>query len=226
MQRVIFLSVLTTAFACLAEDFSADCLQFKRELSRQQQLMPVDYGLRFSGSLIDLGSSLNRTTSIQLEDGEITIPYVGEEVITLDDLEETVELQYQGNSLLAYSYEAEAFTDVRSELLGYEPLPQHLFEQPVTPEWLTYQSFNVEPESLDCGDQTESGLRNTAYLLNKPIWAVKGSKVFRLSDYEVGMLQLVPSKQRANVLILQKGKVFRFEYGSDSSTTMTLWLNR
>lgn len=218
----LFFSFLTSAsFA----DFVFDCQQFKNELRVQSKLWLADYDIRFTGEVVNLGASLDHPSIIELGESQIRIPFIGRENISLAGTTQTYNYSFDGNNLLAYSYQASSYDDIRSELLGYEQTEIPLFDQTVYAEWLTFKSFEVDTESLDCYGDEDQGLKTTAMLLSKGMMAEQGSRVYRLSDYDVGLLQLNSAGDRASILVLEKDTVFRLVFRTDTSTKLTLWLD-
>ncbi len=225
MPRFILLSLsLLASFCVAAGDFLDQCSSFQKKIISQGEFYGFDPDLKFSGSISFSKNLSSDYTNISFGKKNLKIPFIGEKSIRLEPSFNSIVKKVDSGLVVVSFYEANTYTDVRSEFLRMKKGAAPLFEPPVFHDWLAYKGFEYNTGDLVCSEDESSAQKVIAYLSAKVVLASRESKVLRLEDFDVGLVQINSKKSVAVLVVLEGENTLELVFKANPGVDLFEWL--
>ncbi len=201
-----------------------ECMQFVAGMDNMPSGYGVDYDTTYSGSIREIGSTLDSSTHVQFGERSLQMPFVGREKLVVNYEGGTARLKHGSGRAVASYYDSVEHDDVVEYVTGKSIAGANPFEDTVLHEWLAAKGFEYTTEDLDCDGPAKEVAKTMAFLAAKASLSGEGSTVYRLDQFEIGLIQI--RWNLAVIMVLEEGRVFYLTFEAKKPELIQDWIRQ
>ena len=203
---------------------SEECLSFVDGLDKQSAAYRIDYDITYKSGLRELGATLDKWTDIRFGNQSLRMPFIGEDKIVVDFGVGSHRMKHDSGRMVASLYFTARYKSVEDYLTRRPVTHETPSDGTVLHEWLVFKGFEYTTKDLDC-TRPEAEIADTlAFLIAKAPMSGEGSTVYRLEQFDIGLIRV--QWTLGIVMVLDEDRMFYLTFEAKDPNLIEQWVRQ